>query len=189
MNKNKKIMSLSAIGLDSPGLVSSITKKILELDGNIIDVEENCRRGLFSIFLIIDFSSSKHSMHKITSTLRAIENETGLKINLGMHSDQEVTQLSKKENHIVTVLGVDQPGIITNIATLFLKYNINIENCRMIARGKFFSMEMVIDSSKATVEPAMSHKEVIEKMKNELKDLCTKIEQSVVFKVKIFTRR
>ena len=184
MNEEQKIMSLSAIGLDSPGLVSNITKEIFELDGNIIDVEENCRRGLFSIFLIIDFSSSKHSVHDITNTLKAIENETGLKVNLGVHDAQEFAQLSKKENHIVTVLGVDQPGIITNIATLFLKYNINIENCRMIARGKFFSMEMVIDSSKVTVEPAMSHKEVIEKMKNELKDLCTKMDQSVVIQSK-----
>ncbi|MFH1930736.1 MAG: HAD-IB family phosphatase [Pseudomonadota bacterium] len=180
MNEEQKIMSLSAIGPDSPGLVSKITKEIFELNGNIIDVEENCRRGLFSIFLIIDFSSSKHSMHVITNTLKAIENETGLKVNLGVHGAQEFAQLSKKESHIVTVLGVDQPGIIANIATLFLKYNINIENCRMIARGKFFSMEMVIDSSKVTVEPAMSHKEVIEKMKSELKDLCTKMDQSVV---------
>ena len=184
MNEEQKIMSLSAIGLDSPGLVSKITKEIFELDGNIIDVEENCRRGLFSIFLIIDFSSSKHSVHKITNTLKTIENETGLRVNLGVHDAQEFAQLSKKENHIVTVLGVDQPGIITNIATLFLKYNINIENCRMIARGKFFSMEMVIDSSKVTVEPAMSHKEVIEKMKNELKDLCSKMDQSVVIQSK-----
>ena len=180
MNEDKKFMSLSAIGLDSPGLVSKITKEIFELDGNIIDVEENCRRGLFSIFLIIDFSSSKHSMHVITNTLKAIENETGLKVNLDLHGAKEFAQLSKKENHIVTVLGVDQPGIIANIATLFLKYNINIENCRMIAHGKFFSMEMVIDSNEVTAEPAMSHKEVIEKMKGELKDLCAKIDQSVV---------
>jgi phosphoserine phosphatase len=180
MHEEQKIMSLSAIGPDSPGLVSKITKEIFELDGNIIDVEENCRRGLFSIFLIIDFSSSKHSMPVITNTLKAIESETGLKVNLGLHGAQEFAQLSKKENHIITVLGADQPGIIKNIATLFLKYNINIENCRMIARGKFFSMEMVIDSSKITVEPAMSHKEVIEKMKSELKDLCTKMDQSVV---------
>ena len=59
MNEEQKILSLSAIGLDSPGLVSKITKEIFKLDGNIIDVEENCRRGLFSIFLIIDFSSSR----------------------------------------------------------------------------------------------------------------------------------
>jgi phosphoserine phosphatase len=180
MNEEQKILSLSAIGLDSPGLVSKITKEIFELDGNIIDVEENCRRGLFSIFLIIDFSSSKHSMHVIQNTLKAIENKTGLKINLAVDGPEEFAQLSKKENHIITVLGVDQPGIIKNIATLFLKYNINIENCRMIARGKFFSMEMVIDSITATVESAMSHKEVIEKMKGELKDLCTKMDQSVV---------
>ena len=59
MGEKGKIISLSAIGLDSPGLVSKITTKVFELNGNIIDVEEICRRGLFSIFLIIDFSGSR----------------------------------------------------------------------------------------------------------------------------------
>ena len=46
MSSKDKIISLSAIGLDSPGLVSKITTKILDMAGNILDVEENCRRGL-----------------------------------------------------------------------------------------------------------------------------------------------
>jgi phosphoserine phosphatase len=180
MNEDQKIMSLSAIGLDSPGLVSKITNKVFELGGNIIDVEENCRRGLFSIFLIIDFSFSRNSEREITNTLKAVENETGLKVNLSIHSESEITHLSEKENHLVTILGVDKPGIIAKIAAFFHKYNINIENCRMIARGKFFSMEMVIDSKKIIVEPPLSHKEAIEKMKARLKNLCTEMDQSVV---------
>ena len=180
MNKDQKIMSFSAIGLDFPGLVSKITNKVFELGGNIIDVEESCRRGLFSIFLIIDFSSSKNSAQEITKNLKAIENETGLKVNLSVHSESEITHLSEKENHLVTILGVDKPGIIANISTFFHKYNINIENCRMVARGKFFSMEMVIDSNKIIIEPPLSHREAIEKMKAKLKNLCTEIDQSVV---------
>ena len=63
--ERSKILSLSAVGLDTPGLVAQITTKVYELEGNIIDVEEYCRRGLFSIFLIIDFSSSKKTMDGI----------------------------------------------------------------------------------------------------------------------------
>ena len=74
MNEKRKIVSLSAIGLDSHGLLSKITTRIFEMNGNIIDVEENCRRGLFSIFLIIDFSASKRSMDGITRDLKEIEN-------------------------------------------------------------------------------------------------------------------
>ncbi len=101
-------------------------------------------------------------MDEISHALKPIENETGLKITLGIYDQEEITYLSEKENHIVTILGVDQPGIIAKISTFFQKWNINIENCKMIARGKFFSMEMVIDTSKMIVEPSLSHNEAIE---------------------------
>lgn len=180
MSDKHKIISLSAIGLDSPGLVSKITSKICEMNGNILDVEETCRRGLFSIFLIIDFSSSGQSHFQITDTLKSLENETGLKVILEIFDEEELTDLSPRKHHIVNILGVDQPGIIANVSTFFHKYNINIENCTTISRGNFFSMEMLIDTNKMTFEPSMSNKDTIEKMKGELKDLCKEMNQSVV---------
>lgn len=180
MSDKHKIISLSAIGLDSPGLVSKITTKICEMNGNILDVEETCRRGLFSIFLIIDFSSSGQSHFQITDTLKSLENETGLKVILEIFDEEELTDLSPRKHHIVNILGVDQPGIIANVSTFFHKYNINIENCTTISRGNFFSMEMLIDTNKMTFEPPMSNKDAIEKMKGELKDLCKEMNQSVV---------
>jgi phosphoserine phosphatase len=180
MDNKHILVSLSAIGLDSPGLVSKITTKIFELGGNIIDVEENCRRDLLSIFLIIDFSAATDSIDEITTALKVLENETGLKVNVEKYDEEEIPRLDEKELHIVTILGVDQPGIIAKVSTFFHRYNINIQNCRMIARGKFFSMEMIIDTTKMDVEPRLSRKEAIEKMKDEIKDLCTRINQSVV---------
>jgi len=180
MSDTHKIISLSAIGLDSPGLVSKITTKIFDVNGNILDVEETCRRGLFSIFLIIDFSSSGQSHSQITDALKSLEKETALKIILEIFDEEELTDLSPRKHHIVNILGVDQPGIIANVSTFFHKYNINIENCTTISRGNFFSMEMLIDTNKMTFEPSMSNKDTIEKMKGELKDLCKEMNQSVV---------
>jgi phosphoserine phosphatase len=180
MDNNHKLVSLSAIGLDSPGLVSKITTKIFELGGNIIDVEEYCRRDLFSIFLIVDFSAASNSIDEITATLKAIEDETGLKVSVGIYDEEEIPRLDEKELHIVNILGVDQPGIIAKVSTFFHRYNINIQNCRMIARGKFFSMEVIVDTNKMDVEPHLSRNEAIEEMKDELKRLCTRINQSVV---------
>ena len=180
MDNNHKLVSLSAIGLDSPGLVSKITTKIFELGGNIIDVEEYCRRDLFSIFLIVDFSAATNSIDEITATLKVIEDETGLKVSIGTHDEEEISHIDEKNLHVVTILGVDQPGIIAKVSTFFHRYNINIQNCKMIARGKFFSMEMVIDTNRMDIKPYLSHKEAMEKMKDELKNLCAGIHQSVV---------
>ena len=180
MDHEEKTISLSAIGQDAPGLVSKITNKIFELGGNIIDVEENCRRGLFSIFLIIDFHQSADSMSSILNSLKTIEDETGLKVIAGAYDENEAIWSPDKENHLVTVLGIDRPGIIAAVSSFFLKNNINIENCRMIARGRFFSMEMMVDVSRMIVDGPSERTQVMDRWKDELKALCTSLNQSVV---------
>jgi len=180
MSDKQKTINLSAIGLDSPGLVSKITKKVFEWGGNIIDVEENCRRGLFSIFLTIAFPSTSDSIDSITDSLKKIEDETGLKVILGEYYEREVNGPSEKENHSVTILGMDRPGLIADISGFFLKHNINIENCRMIAKGEFFSMEMLIDSMGMATGQDLDRNEAIDHWKSELKDLCAGLDQSVI---------
>jgi phosphoserine phosphatase len=180
MREKGKIISLSAIGLDSPGLVSKVTNKILGMDGNILDVEENCRKGLFSIFLIVDFSASPRTMEEITADLKNMSVETGLKVIVGIYEESELSYITEKESHVVTILGEDKPGIIARISTFFHGCHINIESCRMIARGKFFSMEMVIDTSQMHVPRGLSREEAIDCMKGKLKAVCKELNQSVV---------
>jgi phosphoserine phosphatase len=180
MKKKQELISVSAFGLYTPGLVALITNKIFEMDGNIVDVEENCRRGLFSIFLVVDFSTSKQTITRIMASLGKIQEETGIKIILDRYDDKSAFLPSQRESHLVTIIGVDQPGIIARVSSLFHTYRITIEKCRMIARGAFFSMEMVIDTSTMRHDPDLSHDACIKKVKSDLKILCTEIDQSVV---------
>jgi phosphoserine phosphatase len=180
MGEKRKFITLSGIGLDSPGLVAKITNKIFEMGGNVIDVEENCRRGLFSIFLIIDFSASLESMETVITALQAMGEESDLKIVLGIYDERQMRYLAHKENHIVTILGEDKPGIIAKVSAFFHEHNINIESCTMIARGKFFSMEMAIDTISMRLGMSSSRSEAVEKMKADLKALCRELNQSVV---------
>ena len=180
MGKRARILTLSAIGIDSPGLVSKIATEIFRLQGNIIDVEENCRRGLFSIFLMIDFSASGHSPDELRAALKAIEGRTGLKIIVEKPDPAEKGDAAVSEKYVVTILGLDQPGIMAKVSTFFHKYNINIENCRMVARGRIFSMEMVIDTGRMTMDPSLDREEALEKMRAGLRDLCIELNQSVV---------
>jgi phosphoserine phosphatase len=135
---------------------------------------------LFFIFLIIDFSASKLGTDEITSALKSLEGDTGLRVNAGRYDEETLPRAPERENHIVTVLDIDQPGIIARISRFFHTYNINIENCRMIARGDFFSMEMVINTTHMSSEPKISHGDLLEKITDELKALCAEIHQSVV---------
>jgi len=189
MSKKSRMISFSAIGLYTPGLVARITGKIFEMNGNIVDVEENCRRGLFSIFLVVDFTASEVPTEEVFSTLKAIESEMDLKIILDQYDKNTVPVSRRSENHLVTILGIDRPGIIAKISSFFHSKNIMIEKCRMIARGRFFSMEMVIDTRKIALEPGQKHAESLNAMKKELKLLCADIDQSVVIQSENIYRR
>ncbi|MBN1103505.1 MAG: HAD-IB family phosphatase [Deltaproteobacteria bacterium] len=180
MSQEGRMITLSAAGLDAPGLVSFITTRIYEMGGNIIDVEENCRRGLFSIFLIVDFSGAGRPMEEVVELLNAMEAETGLKMVVGVYDAEEIRCAEEREGHVVTVLGEDRPGVIAKVSTLLHQHNVNIETCRMIARGQFFSMELSIDTGRIRVEPGLSRHGALELMKIELKDLCRDLNQSVV---------
>ena len=180
MKTKQKLISVSAFGTYTPGLVALITNRIFEMEGNIVDVEENCRRGLFSIFLVVDFSASKHSVERIIAMLSEIQEKAGIKIILDRYDDKAAFRPSQRESHLITIIGIDQPGIIAKVSSLFHSYSITIEKCRMIARGAFFSMEMVIDTSTMNDHPEMSHDACIKKVKSDLKKLCTEIDQSVV---------
>lgn len=180
MGKKERILTLSAIGIDAPGLVSRIATEIFRLQGNIIDVEENCRRGLFSIFLMIDFSASGHSLDGLRAGLKAIEEQTGLRIIVEKPDPAEKGEAAVSEKYVVTILGLDQPGIMAKVSTFFHRYNINIENCKMVARGRIFSMEMVIDTAGMTMDPSLAREDILEKMKAELRGLCIGLNQSVV---------
>ncbi len=176
----RRIISLSAIGLDSPGLVSKITTKIYTMGGNVIDVEENCRRGLFSIFLIIDLGSSKIPEADIIRALKDLGDSIGLKVVVHPYDEKKQRCSPEHENHLVTIIGLDQPGIIARVSTFFAEANINIENCTMIARGDFFSREMVIDTHHMNIDPSTPRPGAIESMKSDLKALCAGIDLSVV---------
>lgn len=179
MIQNERMISFSAIGCDTPGLVAKITRTIFKLNGNIVDVEENCRRGLFSIFLVIDFSASSDSMEKIIVALGEMDQETGLKIVLDRFDPAAIDYSGRHENHLVTVTGIDRPGIIAKISAFFYRRNINIEKCRMIARGKLFTMEMRIDTQKMALDPSATRWENLLTMKDDLRKLCSSIDHSV----------
>jgi len=180
MKPKQKLFSVSAFGLYTHGLVSRITNQIFELQGNIVDVEENCRRGLFSIFLVVDFSASEKSGEQITAALRNIQDDLGLRIIIDRYDVRNIVLPSQLESHLVTIIGVDKPGIIAKVSSLFHKYRVTIEKCKMIARGTFFSMEMLIDTSTMLPCPKLSHEDCIKQVKLDLKELCAEIDQSVV---------
>ena len=54
----EELFVISAVGKDKPGLVHSVTRVLADLNINIVDVEARAVRGHFTMFLVVDLSTS-----------------------------------------------------------------------------------------------------------------------------------
>lgn len=62
---------------------------------------------------------------------------------------------------IVSVIGMDKPGIVAGVSTVLAKYNVNITDISQSYAKEFFTMIMVVDFEKSS----HSLKEVNEELK------------------------
>lgn len=136
---------ISAVGKDKPGLVYSVTNVLAELGINIVDVDARSVRGHFSLFIVIDLSTSEYGFEKMYASLKPLESNFNLGLNIEPYDAGR--RKTDKRMMVLTVMGQDRPGIVAGVAGILAKIDINIETVRMIARGDYIAMELTVDAS------------------------------------------
>ena len=136
---------ISAVGKDQPGLVRSVANILAELRINIVDVDARAVRGHFIMFLVVDLSTSDSNYEEMLSKLNPIRSN----FNLGLRVEPYEEGRRKADKHlmILTVMGIDRPGIVSELSGLFANNNLNIESIKMIARGDYIAIEVAVDIS------------------------------------------
>lgn len=136
---------ISAVGQDRPGLVHSVTRVLADLHINIVDIEARSVRGHFTMFLVVDLSTSdvgyEEMMEKITPV--------GMNFNMGLRVEayEAGRRKAQKRLRMFTLMGKDRPGIVASVSGIFAENHINIETVKMIARGDYIAMEIILDTS------------------------------------------
>ena len=136
---------ISAVGKDKPGLVYSVTNVLAELGINIVDVDARSVRGHFSLFIVIDLSTSEYGFEKMYTSLKPLESNFNLGLNIEPY--EAGRRKIDKRMMVLTVMGQDRPGIVAGASGILAKIDINIETVRMIARGDYIAMELKVDAS------------------------------------------
>lgn len=136
---------ITAIGKDRPGLVHSITDAIAQLGINIVDIDARAIRGLFTVFLVVDVEPAGCNYEQMVQAIDACADD----FDLGVRIDPYVAGRRKvdKRMMLLTVMGADRPGIVAETTLKLSKSGFNIESIRMIARGEYIAMEIVVDAS------------------------------------------
>jgi phosphoserine phosphatase len=175
----KPFVVITATGKDKPGLTTEITELIANANGNIVDIEAFSMRGLFAIFMIIDWRCMSISLESLRSQLMEIGKKIGLEVNV--EPLPAGRRKSGKKLVLLTTLGKDRPGIVATVSRFLSQNNANIERIRMIAYGELNAMEILIDTNDITIP--------IEEFKEALNKECKKVGQDVVFQKDTVFRR
>ena len=141
----KILYVISAVGQDRPGLVHSVTQILSDLHINIVDIEARSVRGHFTMFLVVDLSTSDKDYGDLLQALEPIRSN----FNMGIRVEPYVEGRRKvdKRMMIFTLMGKDRPGIVASVSGMFSENGINIETIKMIARGEYIATEITIDIS------------------------------------------
>jgi len=69
-----------------------------------------------------------------------------------MSGGKEESRPAKKELVVVTSIGIDRPGIVAAITAVLAEANANIEDISQTIMGEYFTMILLADISKSSLQ-------------------------------------
>ncbi len=73
---------MTVIGSDRVGIIASVCSLLASMDVNILDITQTVMEGIFTMTLLVDTSTSKHSFDEIRSALIQRGEDEGLNIHI-----------------------------------------------------------------------------------------------------------
>jgi glycine cleavage system transcriptional repressor len=124
--------AVAAIGRDRPGIVAAVTHNLLAHELNVEDSQMTILGGHFTTMMIVSGGDGVD-----LGALRADLGATGRELNLEAISVEEVAEAARAMSvptHIVTVYGVDHPGIVHAVTAALAQLEVNITdlNTRLV---------------------------------------------------------
>jgi glycine cleavage system transcriptional repressor len=116
---------VTTIGADRPGIVAGVSEVLLKHGGNIEDSQMTILRGRFTMMLIVSTGDDVDS-----SGLRSDLERVRSGLDLDALSVSEVTETHREPapapSHLVSVYGVDHPGIVYAVSSTLAGQEVNI---------------------------------------------------------------
>ena len=127
-------LALTAIGRDRPGIVAATTAVLLRHGINVEDSRMSILRGHFTMMLIVSMPDEV-DRERLRTELEAVAVELGLEA-LALSEVEEV-DTPAQATHVVTVYGVDHPGIVHRVAAVLAERRASITDLqtRLVDEG------------------------------------------------------
>lgn len=138
--------AVAIVGRDRPGIVAGVTLVLLEHQVNLEDSQMTILRGHFAMMLVLAAPDDVDDA-ALSAGLERLVDELGLE----SVSLEEVTEIAPGADaaptHIVSVYGVDHPGIVHSVAAALGQRSVNITDlqARLAGEGSGQLYSMVLE--------------------------------------------
>jgi phosphoserine phosphatase len=158
-----KLLALSALGLDRPGLIADISGAVSRAGGNILHVEQNSVRGMFTMFMLVEPAArARADLAALRAALDPVLAGVGVHVRLEVVDGRAAED---RELHAITILGADKPGVMHAITRCIAGRGGNIERMRHVAKGDFMAFEITV---------ALPRKD-LPRLRRELRAVCERV--------------
>jgi glycine cleavage system transcriptional repressor len=117
-------VALSAIGRDRPGIVAAVSEVLLDHEGNVEDSTMSILRGHFTMMLILSLSDAA-DLDLLRARLEQVRARLDLEA-VTLSPIAEVHAQSDTPSHILSVYGVDHPGILHGVSSALAENRVSI---------------------------------------------------------------
>ena len=117
--------AIAAIGRDRPGIVAAVSEALLAHQGNIEDSQMAILRGHFTMTLIVSAPDGADS-EGLARDLAAVKGELSLEALSVSEVTDEAAAADPVPSHIVSVYGVDHPGIVHAVSVVLAAQGVSI---------------------------------------------------------------
>jgi glycine cleavage system transcriptional repressor len=127
--------ALSAIGRDRPGIVAEVTRALLGHSLNITDSQMAVLSGRFTMMLVVTAPDGT-DLDLVGEELVRVRDRLGLDA-LSLSPLGESGPEAPEPSHIVTVYGVDHPGIVHAVSARLAAREVNVTDLetRLVGEG------------------------------------------------------
>jgi glycine cleavage system transcriptional repressor len=126
-------IAVTAVGADRPGIVAALTEPLLAIGGNLADCRAALLRGSFAIALLVVVPDDI-DVAQVDAALRPVAESMSLGLWTGSASPPEPHPTGPR--CLVSVYGVDQPGIVHHVTAAIAVAGANILDLSARAAGE-----------------------------------------------------
>lgn len=144
---NNKMVLITLIGPDRPGILAAVTGCIADGGARIRDIEQSVTHTLMLLSLLIDFPTGESDQKPLIKDLLFLAKELDLQLDFEVVAEEDYQNLqSSRYGYVLTMLGdrVDA-GAVNRVASLLTDYSINIDRINKLTRGQLRCVEFFLN--------------------------------------------